>query len=145
MKNYILLFLSIIATIQIASAQNKYVSANTLNIRSQPSTSAKIVGKLQLGDAVTITATIQDSEWVRIETQTCKSGYVHSDYLVTQLSKQDRAYATTRSKYGTSSSSSSSSKLKYRTYRKYRSGPRGGCYYINSNGKKTYVDRSYCR
>lgn len=24
-------------------------------------------------------------------------------------------------------------------------GPRGGCYYINSNGNKTYVDRSKCR
>jgi hypothetical protein len=23
-------------------------------------------------------------------------------------------------------------------------GPRGGCYYINSNNNKTYVDRSYC-
>lgn len=23
-------------------------------------------------------------------------------------------------------------------------GPEGGCYYINSNGNKTYVDRSYC-
>lgn len=23
-------------------------------------------------------------------------------------------------------------------------GPRGGCYYINSNGNKTYVDRSEC-
>jgi hypothetical protein len=27
---------------------------------------------------------------------------------------------------------------------KYIKGPRGGCYYINSNGKKTYVDRSRC-
>lgn len=24
-------------------------------------------------------------------------------------------------------------------------GPQGGCYYINSNGNKTYVDRSNCR
>lgn len=24
-------------------------------------------------------------------------------------------------------------------------GPQGGCYYINSKGNKTYVDRSYCR
>lgn len=24
-------------------------------------------------------------------------------------------------------------------------GPRGGCYYINGNGNKTYVDRSRCR
>lgn len=23
-------------------------------------------------------------------------------------------------------------------------GPEGGCYYNNSNGNKTYVDRSYC-
>lgn len=26
----------------------------------------------------------------------------------------------------------------------YTRGPRGGCYYINSNGNKTYVDRSLC-
>jgi len=26
----------------------------------------------------------------------------------------------------------------------YIRGPRGGCYYINSNGNKTYVDRSLC-
>ncbi|MGJ1406860.1 DUF3157 family protein [Sphingobacterium siyangense] len=36
----------------------------------------------------------------------------------------------------TSKSSSSS--------RNYIRGPRGGCYYINSNGNKTYVDRSMC-
>lgn len=28
--------------------------------------------------------------------------------------------------------------------RKYIRGPRGGCYYINANGNKTYVDRSIC-
>ncbi|WP_205600368.1 hypothetical protein [Sphingobacterium luzhongxinii] len=28
--------------------------------------------------------------------------------------------------------------------RTYIRGPRGGCYYINSNGGKTYVDRSMC-
>lgn len=31
------------------------------------------------------------------------------------------------------------------TYRHYITGPRGGCYYINGNGNKTYVDRSMCR
>jgi len=30
------------------------------------------------------------------------------------------------------------------TYRTYYRGPRGGCYYINSGGNKSYVDRSYC-
>ena len=28
--------------------------------------------------------------------------------------------------------------------RHYIRGSRGGCYYINSNGNKTYVDRSFC-
>jgi len=28
--------------------------------------------------------------------------------------------------------------------RLYITGPRGGCYYINGNGNKTYVDRSMC-
>ncbi|WP_420400824.1 hypothetical protein [Flagellimonas sp.] len=32
-----------------------------------------------------------------------------------------------------------------KTYsRRYYRGPRGGCYYINSNGNKTYVARSLC-
>lgn len=29
--------------------------------------------------------------------------------------------------------------------RRYHTGPRGGCYYINSSGNRSYVDRSYCR
>lgn len=27
----------------------------------------------------------------------------------------------------------------------YITGPKGGCYYINSHGKKTYVDRALCK
>ncbi len=35
-------------------------------------------------------------------------------------------------------------KRKPKSSRTYYTGPRGGCYYINSNGNKTYVDRSFC-
>lgn len=35
-------------------------------------------------------------------------------------------------------------KQNYRVDRRYIRGPRGGCYYINSNDNKTYVDRSLC-
>ncbi|MEZ5425862.1 MAG: thermonuclease family protein [Pyrinomonadaceae bacterium] len=28
--------------------------------------------------------------------------------------------------------------------RKYQLGPRGGCFYVNSKGSKTYVDKSFC-
>ncbi len=31
-----------------------------------------------------------------------------------------------------------------KNYRTYHRGPRGGCYYINSKGNKTYVARSMC-
>jgi hypothetical protein len=27
----------------------------------------------------------------------------------------------------------------------YITGPRGGCYYINRNGSRTYVDRALCK
>src|SRR5690606_34073296 len=43
-----------------------------------------------------------------------------------------------------SSNRTRSSSVKKPTGRTYIRGPRGGCYYINSNGNKTYVDRSFC-
>lgn len=53
----------------------------------------------------------------------------------TAISKQ-----SIKTKQSTTSKSNRNS-----TGRSYIRGPRGGCYYINSNGKKTYVDRSNCR
>ena len=47
----------------------------------------------------------------------------------------------------TSSSNSettSSSNCGYHNGNQLFIGPQGGCYYINSNGNKTYVDRSEC-
>lgn len=46
-----------------------------------------------------------------------------------------------------SNSKSNNTSFKEKTHknsRTYYSGPRGGCYYINSNGNKTYVSRSLC-
>lgn len=43
-----------------------------------------------------------------------------------------------------SNTRTNSSSVKKPTGRTYIRGPRGGCYYINSNGNKTYVDRSFC-
>ncbi|WP_109300893.1 hypothetical protein [Aquimarina sp. AU474] len=38
----------------------------------------------------------------------------------------------------------SNKQYKSRSTRTYHRGPRGGCYYTNSNGNKTYVARSMC-
>lgn len=51
---------------------------------------------------------------------------------------QFKSTSSSPSSRRTNNSKSSSSS------RNYIRGPRGGCYYINSNGNKTYVDRSMC-
>ncbi|TDS14692.1 hypothetical protein [Sphingobacterium paludis] len=64
--------------------------------------------------------------------------YVQSDGGTTQRTTANgRAGA---SKYSVSSQATSSRAKQ----RQYIRGPRGGCYYINANGNKTYVDRSLC-
>ncbi|MBQ4819618.1 hypothetical protein [Aquimarina sp. MMG016] len=48
--------------------------------------------------------------------------------------------------YSNSLESNTTRKKRYkpRTTKTYYRGPRGGCYYINSNGNKTYVSKSMC-
>ncbi|GAA4278578.1 hypothetical protein [Aquimarina mytili] len=46
--------------------------------------------------------------------------------------------------YSRSIESERSRQYKTKTTKTYHRGPRGGCYYINSNGNKTYVARSMC-
>ncbi len=58
-------------------------------------------------------------------------------------------YFTKNATYNDGSSSrsvekQSSQQYQSRSTRTYHRGPRGGCYYINSNGNKTYVARSMC-
>lgn len=61
------------------------------------------------------------------------------------------AYVSGNSRYSSSSTSYTKKRTSYKSSRRsyssqsYHLGPRGGCYYINSNGNKTYVDRSLCR
>lgn len=59
------------------------------------------------------------------------------------LKSGDREYIPQAEMYLTPHQNSSSTKKN--AARKYITGPRGGCYYINKNGNKTYVDRSLCR
>lgn len=87
-------------------------------------------------------------------------------FIIFQASAQDQ-YATTQdgkrvilrsngtwqyvnANSKTTSTTNSAKTLKSNTtantsnVRTYIRGPRGGCYYINRNGGKTYVDRSLC-
>lgn len=64
-----------------------------------------------------------------------------SDY--TPPIKSNYSSSTTR-KTKSSSNNRASRSYRSKTYRSYIRGPRGGCYYINSNGNKTYVARNLC-
>lgn len=61
---------------------------------------------------------------------------------------KDRSTSSNINQFKSTSSSPSSrrtnSAKSSSSSRNYIRGPRGGCYYINSNGNKTYVDRSMC-
>lgn len=61
---------------------------------------------------------------------------------VTIIEKVPKIYESTD--YGAYQPSSYGSSSRSSTRSGYIRGPRGGCYYINSNGNKVYVDRSLC-
>ncbi|WP_299444086.1 hypothetical protein [uncultured Aquimarina sp.] len=60
-------------------------------------------------------------------------------------SKSNTQYLTKSVNYSSLNNSATKKKRnKPKTSKRYIRGSRGGCYYINSNGNKTYVDRSIC-
>lgn len=63
--------------------------SSTLNLRSEPSTSSQIIGKLSAGDVVTssLDITTVNAAWVRVEYQG-KSGYLMAKYLEPVLETQ---------------------------------------------------------
>ncbi|MBI2253968.1 MAG: SUMF1/EgtB/PvdO family nonheme iron enzyme [Proteobacteria bacterium] len=58
-----------------------YVARQSANIRSEPSTLAKIIGRLKEDDAVTVTGKVQDKDWYRVSLAK-DTGYVSSQLLV---------------------------------------------------------------
>jgi hypothetical protein len=109
----------------------------TLNVRSEPSKDARIVRTLGRGDRVQLGP--KDARgWARLYGYV--DGYVYraSDLVQTRAPSAPQRAVSSRSSY------SGGSRRRSGGGRQLHVGPRGGCYYINSNGNKTYVDRSEC-
>ena len=60
------------------------------------------------------------------------------------LTKNVKYDSETRYSNSLENNSSQNKQSRSKTTRAYHRGPRGGCYYINSRGNKTYVARSMC-
>lgn len=76
-----------------------------------------------------------DGSWEYVTTTNNSNTRVNSLKTGTQNDNNVRSVKRVTSTRSTRSTKASA---------QYIRGPRGGCYYINSNGNKTYVDRSLC-
>ena len=94
----------------------------TLNVRSAPNRDAPIVRTLSRGDMVQLGPAAANG-WARIYTGASEDEYV---YRASDLVRADPPAVPSPASH------------------QLHIGPRGGCYYVNSNGNKTYVDRSEC-
>lgn len=114
-----------------------------LNVRSAPNRSARVVRTLSRGDMVQLGAA-DVKGWARIYTGAAEDEYVYraSDLVRARPPAAPRPLAATGS--GSRSGSSRGHSRRSGGGRQLHVGPRGGCYYINGNGNKTYVDRSEC-
>jgi endonuclease YncB( thermonuclease family) len=92
----------------------------------------------------------QNRQVFKTEEDAIKAGYRISGACESNLPKESQpkreapSTPTGSSNSNNNSGSNGSSSSKPSSDRTYVRGPRGGCYYINSSGKKTYVDKSLC-
>jgi len=137
-----LLFVQFISTGQsVTSRENKSTGAATVNFRTNDC-EQNIIRLYEMLDA-------KDQEIKRSREQANELIKVLVD-LKRDLKPQNDAPQNTWNAQSDDQSVklvdhiASERKPNYHVRRQYIRGPRGGCYYINSNGNKTYVERSVC-
>ena len=139
MKNLIPFLLILLFVISVP-AQLALVTAEKANLRGTPASSGKIVETVSRGTPLEIIK--RKGVWFLVQSEDY-AGWVHGNAI--KLDNPAEKEATLPP--------AGAADLPAAPYiappavpssRTYIRGPRGGCYYINSNGNKTYVDRSLC-
>jgi hypothetical protein len=138
-RNLLLGILLLYFSISIYS-QSATIIVENANLRGTPNQTGTVVTTLPNGSAIEVIK--QTGAWFLVQSPEYV-GWLHGntirlrDLASAESFEADYVAPTPKRKTKASSSRSSSS-------RTYLTGPRGGCYYINSNGNKTYVSRSLC-
>ena len=105
----------------------------TMNVRAEPDPDAEVLRTLGRGDMVQL-GPRDANGWARLYRGNLPDGYIYrASYLVRTTAPA--APPPVAASGGSRRSGGG---------RQLHVGPRGGCYYINGNGNKTYVDRSEC-
>jgi hypothetical protein len=101
------------------------------------------ISKLPVGTKLYVQEKNNDYLLVRTEYGTGYIFYLYASTLDCPDAKTPKSTSSINASTSKPSSYQSTTR-RYSSSRRYIRGPRGGCYYINSNGNKTYVDRSLC-
>ena len=128
MKYFSIIFLTLVFVVSIKS-QTATVIVENANLRGTPRESGKVVETLPNGAKGTVLQ--QKGAWFLLQTDDYV-GWIHGNTI-----KVDNESSLIKS----STTKKSANRSESRTYLR---GSRGGCYYLNSNGKKTYVERGLC-
>jgi hypothetical protein len=100
-----------------------------MNVRAEPDPDAEVLRTLRRGDMVQL-GRRDANGWARVHRGDLPDGYLYraSGLVRTTAPAAPTPVSGSRADGG----------------RQLHVGSRGGCYYINGNGNKTYVDRSEC-
>ena len=134
MKYFSIILLTLIFVVSI-KAQTATVIVENANLRGTPRESGKVVETLPSGAKGTVLQ--QKGAWFLLQTDDYV-GWIHGNTIKVD---NESSLQTVPLKQSTKSKPTSTRSSESRTYLR---GSRGGCYYLNSNGNKTYVERSFC-
>ncbi len=132
-------------TFAVLGQTKAVVIATNANLRGTPDGAGAVIAIVSA--TTTVEVYKQKGPWFLVQSPDYV-GWIHGDTIrlgkpaldpspLSELELYTPPTAPQRSTPAPRSTSPSSS-------RGYIRGPRGGCYYINSRGNKTYVDRSLC-
>jgi hypothetical protein len=141
-----------------------WINRDSTNVRSKPDLKAPVIGQIYRLSYVKAYEVDDNHVWTEIEFGE-HTGYVLTKYLALEMEElkpthDDSAYLRTGQNHFFWPTEAYTAQLKRaaaaeqaRTeraanstpHRKYITGERGGCYFINSHGNKEYVDRRFCQ
>jgi hypothetical protein len=134
--------------------QYHFVNTDQLNLREKPDGKSRKLATLAKGSFVTIVGQRSANGYIRVQSSDY-DGYVSANYLVSSIDlldvpARDKDYLKKQSNYTIITEpdppkvEQQEGTIEWGSRTRYIRGPKGGCYYINGNGNRVYVDRSLC-
>ena len=147
MRTVLLIFL-IAVLAAVSYSQTAVVTGSNAFLRGTPSATGAVVDTLAAESKVQVIKS--EGEWVLVQSNPFV-GWLHRNSLKVSSSKKtltiprvENASATAKTSPSANDSSSTKQAATPVAGRTYIRGPRGGCYYVEADGKKAYVAHSLC-